>query len=241
MLTSVPATPVGGFERTTTARCGSCGWSGVAGSCASSVGTRSGDLGNGRLRRDPAPARHDEVRRGTPEKKHRFSIVVSRSTSPPSTAASTAKAMGVFVIENTARRLHLAVRLDRTPSTRTTDCVFATGRACTRRRTLRRVATHADVAAHLLEWETPLYRTAIAQFDQAVPSRRRDPGRCRRAAALPRARAHRQLPGAARRRRVAPSSPATACSTPACWGRRRAASATTRRSRSASAPRSRCG
>ncbi len=62
-----------------------------------------------------------------------------------------------------------------------------------------------------------------------------------RAAAFPRARVHRQLPGATRQRPTRRLPRATACSTRAFSARRRAASATTPRSRSASALRSRSG
>ena len=92
--------------------------------------------------------------------------------------------------------------------------------------------THAP-----LEWETPLFHQALAQFEQAVPARG-DQRRDRRAAELPGALGHRRRPGQARRRPAHASSPATACSTRACSARRRAASATTRTSRSASARRS---
>ena len=90
-----------------------------------------------------------------------------------------------------------------------------------------------------LEWETPLYRTALAQYEQALPyadvedfvaERLRFPERSLVVSVPVRLDSGRWT-----------VFPATACSTRPCSARRRAASATTRRSRSASARRSRCG
>ncbi len=67
-------------------------------------------------------------------------------------------------------------------------------------RTLRRVSElDASPTEPVLEWDTPLFRMARAQYEQALPLRGRL-GHGRRAAQLPRARGHRQRPAPPRRR-----------------------------------------
>ena len=79
-----------------------------------------------------------------------------------------------------------------------------------------------------LEYDTPLYRTAIAQFDQAVPYADVDPGVAERLR-HPGAVDHRRVPDQARRRdaRRLPGLPRPALERDGA--RRRAGSATTRR------------